>query len=62
MRARTKKRTRALGCAGVVAGAAARGTIADLVYAVLTQNIKMPDNKALFHADHHNLLSAKTLP
>lgn len=38
-------------------GAAARGTIADLVYAVLTQNIKMPDNKQLFHADHHNLLS-----
>lgn len=38
-------------------GAAARGTIGDLVYAVLTGNVKMPDNKALFHADHKNLLS-----
>ncbi|WP_324030974.1 ClpP-like prohead protease/major capsid protein fusion protein [Aeromonas caviae] len=38
-------------------GAAARGTIGDLVYAVLTGNVKMPDNKALFHADHNNLLA-----
>ncbi|WP_323929295.1 ClpP-like prohead protease/major capsid protein fusion protein [Aeromonas caviae] len=38
-------------------GAAARGTIGDLVYAVLTGNVKMPDNKTLFHADHKNLLT-----
>ncbi|WP_323954346.1 ClpP-like prohead protease/major capsid protein fusion protein [Aeromonas caviae] len=38
-------------------GAAARGTIGDLVYAVLTGNVKMPDNKTLFHADHNNLLA-----
>lgn len=38
-------------------GAAARGTIGDLVYAVLTGNVKMPDGKALFHADHKNLLT-----
>ncbi|WP_323905108.1 ClpP-like prohead protease/major capsid protein fusion protein [Aeromonas caviae] len=38
-------------------GAAARGTIGDLVYAVLTGNVKMPDNKTLFHADHKNMLT-----
>ncbi|MCR3909393.1 ATP-dependent Clp protease proteolytic subunit [Aeromonas hydrophila] len=38
-------------------GAAARGTIGDLVYAVLTGNVKMPDGKQLFHADHKNLLT-----
>ena len=38
-------------------GAAARGTVGDLVYAVLTGNVKMPDGKALFHADHKNLLA-----
>ncbi len=38
-------------------GAAARGTIGDLVYAVLTGNVKMPDGKTLFHADHKNLLT-----
>ncbi|MGI2111722.1 ClpP-like prohead protease/major capsid protein fusion protein [Shewanella frigidimarina] len=36
-------------------GFAAKGTIGDLVYAVLTQNPKMADGKALFHADHGNL-------
>ncbi len=36
-------------------GFAAKGTIGDLVYAVLTQNPKMSDGKALFHADHGNL-------
>ncbi|WP_323894983.1 ClpP-like prohead protease/major capsid protein fusion protein [Aeromonas caviae] len=38
-------------------GAAARGTIGDLVYALLTGNVKMPDGKSLFHADHKNLLA-----
>lgn len=37
-------------------GAAARGTIGDLVYAVLTKNGAMSDNKAIFHADHGNVL------
>ncbi len=36
-------------------GMAAKATIADLVYAVLTGNHKMSDGKALFHADHKNL-------
>ncbi|MGI2145751.1 ClpP-like prohead protease/major capsid protein fusion protein [Shewanella frigidimarina] len=36
-------------------GFAAKGTIGDLVYAVLTQNPKMADGKTLFHADHGNL-------
>ncbi|WP_188923571.1 ClpP-like prohead protease/major capsid protein fusion protein [Shewanella algicola] len=36
-------------------GFAAKGTIGDLVYAVLTQNPKMSDGKALFHSDHGNL-------
>jgi ATP-dependent Clp endopeptidase proteolytic subunit ClpP len=36
-------------------GRAARATIGDLVYAVLTGNSKMSDGKALFHADHSNL-------
>jgi hypothetical protein len=37
-------------------GAAARGTIGDLVYAVLTANVAMSDNKAIFHTDHKNIL------
>lgn len=41
-------------------GAAARGTIGDLVYAVLTGNVLMPDGKALFHADHKNLMAGAT--
>lgn len=36
-------------------GRAAKGTIGDLVYAVLTGNAKLSDGKALFHADHANL-------
>lgn len=38
-------------------GQAAKATIGDLVYAVLTGNPKMADGKALFHADHDNLLT-----
>ncbi|ADO48123.1 peptidase S14 ClpP [[Enterobacter] lignolyticus SCF1] len=38
-------------------GRAAKGTIGDLVYAVLTKNPKLSDGKALFHADHRNLSS-----
>lgn len=36
-------------------GAAAKATIADLVYAILTKNPNMSDGKALFHANHGNL-------
>ncbi|MDF3830240.1 Clp protease ClpP [Pseudocitrobacter sp. 2023EL-00150] len=36
-------------------GRAAKGTIGDLVYAILTKNPKLSDGKALFHADHKNL-------
>ncbi len=39
-------------------GRAARRTIGDMVYAVLTSNQIMSDAKALFHADHGNLLTA----
>lgn len=43
-------------------GKAAIRTVGDLVYAVLGNNPKMSDGKALFHADHGNLLSpAKAL-
>lgn len=35
-------------------GMAAKGTIGDLVYAVLTSNAKAPDGKSIFHADHKN--------
>lgn len=38
-------------------GRAAIRTIGDLVYAILTSNPKMSDGKALFHADHKNLLA-----
>jgi ATP-dependent Clp endopeptidase proteolytic subunit ClpP len=38
-------------------GQAAIRTIGDLVYAILTDNPAMSDNKALFHADHSNLKS-----
>ena len=38
-------------------GRAAKGTIGDLVYAVLTGNAKLSDGKALFHTDHANLSS-----
>ncbi|QYO52775.1 ClpP-like prohead protease/major capsid protein fusion protein [Citrobacter braakii] len=36
-------------------GRAAKGTIGDLVYAVLTENAKLSDGKPLFHADHGNI-------
>ncbi|PKA32514.1 peptidase S14 [Cedecea lapagei] len=39
-------------------GAAARATIGDLVWDVLTANRPMADGKPLFHADHANLISA----
>ena len=35
-------------------GRAAKATIGDLVYAILTKNPKMSDGKTLFHADHGN--------
>ena len=38
-------------------GKAAKRTIGDLFWAVLTKNAKMNDGKALFHADHGNLSS-----
>ena len=38
-------------------GRAAKATIGDLVYAVLTGNGKLSDGKAIFHADHANLSS-----
>lgn len=38
-------------------GRAAKATIGDLVYAVLTGNGKLSDGKTLFHADHANLSS-----
>lgn len=38
-------------------GMAARATIGDLVYAVLTSPPKMRDGKALFHADRKNLVT-----
>lgn len=46
-------------------GMAAKATIGDLVYAVLMDNPKLSDGKALFHADHKNTttgaLSIETL-
>ena len=36
-------------------GMAAKGTIGDLVYGILTSNPALADGKALFHADHKNL-------
>lgn len=39
-------------------GGAARATVGDLVWAVLTSNPKMSDGKPLFHADHGNLVSS----
>lgn len=38
-------------------GRAAKRTIGDLVYAILTGNPTMADGTALFHADHANLLT-----
>lgn len=42
-------------------GRAALRTIGNLVYAILTDNPKMSDGKALFHADHKNLMDAAKL-
>jgi len=42
-------------------GRAAIRTVGNLVYAVLLANPKMADGKALFHADHKNLLAASGL-
>lgn len=39
-------------------GMAAKGTIGDLVYGILTSNPVLADGKALFHADHNNLQTA----
>lgn len=39
-------------------GKSARRKEADLVYQVLTGNPKLADGKALFHADHNNLMTA----
>ncbi|ELC8119282.1 Clp protease ClpP [Escherichia coli] len=36
-------------------GRAAKATVGDLVYKVLTDNPKLSDGKALFHADHKNI-------
>ena len=38
-------------------GRAARRTVGDLVYALLTDNPTMPDTVALFHANHNNLVA-----
>ena len=42
-------------------GRAAIRTVGDLVYAVLTDNSTMSDGKALFHADHANLLAGSAI-
>ncbi|HHI4996242.1 TPA: ClpP-like prohead protease/major capsid protein fusion protein [Vibrio parahaemolyticus] len=39
-------------------GEAAKATIGDLVYGVLTGSVKMSDGKSLFHADHKNMYDA----
>lgn len=43
-------------------GRAARRTVGNLVWAVLTGNPDMPDAVALFHADHDNLASSGAAP
>lgn len=43
-------------------GRAARRTVGDLAYAVLTDNAAMSDSIALFHADHDNLSGAAAAP
>ncbi|EAW1595206.1 Clp protease ClpP [Salmonella enterica subsp. enterica] len=40
-------------------GRAAKATVGDLVYAVLTNNIKMSDGKPLFHTTHGNFISGE---
>lgn len=41
-------------------GRAARATVGNLVYGILTGNPKMRDNVTLFHANHGNLLTGAT--
>jgi ATP-dependent protease ClpP protease subunit len=43
-------------------GRAARRTVGNLVYAVLTDNAAMADNIALFHANHSNLAGSGAAP
>ena len=43
-------------------GRAAKRTVGDLVWAVLTSNPNMSDGKTLFHADHKNLAAAGAGP
>jgi len=43
-------------------GRAARRTIGDLVFAILTSNPNMSDGVALFHSDHKNLAAAGSAP
>lgn len=43
-------------------GRAARRTIGDLVFAILTSNPNMSDGVALFHADHRNLAGTAAAP
>lgn len=43
-------------------GRAARRTVGDLVWAILTGNPNMSDATALFHADHGNLAAAGAVP
>lgn len=43
-------------------GRAARRTIGDLVFAILTSNPTMADGVALFHADHANLATSGAAP
>lgn len=52
---------RALTKIPVKMGRAARRTIGNLVYAILTSNPNMQDGTALFHADHKNLGTAGSL-
>lgn len=42
-------------------GRAARRTVGDLVFAILTGNPNMSDGTALFHADHNNALTSAAL-
>lgn len=43
-------------------GRAARRTVGDLVFAVLSANAAMADGTALFHADHGNLAASGAIP
>lgn len=43
-------------------GRAAKRTIGNLVYAVITANAAMPDGTLLFHADHANLATTAAAP